>query len=33
MGNSHSLIAAILVTGAGFLPTIAAIANAQMMGP
>jgi hypothetical protein len=33
MGDSHSLIAVILVIGAGFLPTIAAIANAQMMGP
>lgn len=34
MGNSHSLIAAILVIGAGFLPpTITTMANAQMMGP
>ncbi|HZC21472.1 MAG TPA: hypothetical protein VE223_07485 [Nitrososphaeraceae archaeon] len=34
MGNAHSLIAAILIIGAGFLPpTVTTIANAQMMGP
>lgn len=33
MGNPHSLMATILIIGAGFLPTIAGIANAQMMGP
>lgn len=36
MGNSHSLIAAVTIVtviGGGFALTIAAIANAQMMGP
>jgi K319-like protein len=34
MGNSHSFITAIVVIGAGLVPTtVAAIANAQMMGP
>jgi len=33
MGNSHSLIVAVLVISAGFIPTIAAIADAQLMGP
>jgi hypothetical protein len=33
MGNSHSLIAAILIISVGFIPTIAVIANAQIMGP
>ena len=34
MDNAHSIIAAILIIGAGFLhPTVTTIANAQMMGP